>query len=304
MKQEAHEAFAAFVGLDWADAKHDGCLQAAGAAKREHCILEPTPEAIEAWVCALRQRFAGKPIALCLELNKGPIVFAWQKYDVLVLFLVNPLTLARSRDAFTPSRAKDDPTDAELQLELLCIHRDQLQPLTPQSPTMRALEQLVEPRRRVVGDKVRLTNRLPRTLKNSFPHGLHGLQEKDTALFWDVLRRWPTLQAAPRARRAPLETFFRAPHVRSAAVIAPRIQAITSAPPLTTAAGVIAPKALLVQALIAQLHATLQAIAACDTALAQRAQRPPDCSLFQALPGAGPVFAPRLLVAFGAQRDR
>ena len=116
MKQEAHEAFAAFVGLDWADAKHDVCLQAAGSAKREHFILEHTPEAIEAWVCALRQRFAGKPIALCLELNKGPIVFALRKYDFLVLFPVNPLTLARYREAFTPSRAKDDPTDAALQL--------------------------------------------------------------------------------------------------------------------------------------------------------------------------------------------
>ena len=29
MKQQALEAFAAFVGLDWADAKHDICLQAA-----------------------------------------------------------------------------------------------------------------------------------------------------------------------------------------------------------------------------------------------------------------------------------
>jgi hypothetical protein len=31
MNQIVHEAFAAFVGLDWADAKHEGCLQAAGA---------------------------------------------------------------------------------------------------------------------------------------------------------------------------------------------------------------------------------------------------------------------------------
>jgi len=67
MKQEPYAEFAAFVGLDWADAKHDVCLQAAGSTKREHCILEHTPEAIAAWVCALRQRFAGKPIAICLE---------------------------------------------------------------------------------------------------------------------------------------------------------------------------------------------------------------------------------------------
>jgi hypothetical protein len=152
--QEAHEEFAACLGLDWADAKHDVCLQAAGSAQRERCSLEHTPEAIDAWVGALHKRFEGKPIAICLELNKGPIVFAWRKYHFLVLFPVNPLTLARYRKAFTPSHAKDDPTAAELQLELLHTRRDKLQPLTPQRPTMRALEQLVEHRQRVVGDKV------------------------------------------------------------------------------------------------------------------------------------------------------
>src|SRR3989454_7000776 len=304
MKHQAHEEFAAFVGIDWADSKHDVCLQAAGSAKRECFVLTHTPAAIDAWVTALRTRFNGQPVAICLELNKGPLVFALRKYDFLVLFPINPLTLPRYREAFTPSRAKDAPTDAALQLELLLTHRDKLQPLNPQSPTMRALAQLVEHRRRVVGDQVRITNRLTSTLKNSFPHVLQWFQEKDTAIFCDVLRRWPTLKAVQLARRATLETFFRAHHVRYADVIAQRIQAITSATPLTTDDGVIAPNALLVQALVAQLRVTLQAIAAFDTAIAQRAQSHPDFPLCQALPGAGPVFAPRLLVAFGEQRDR
>jgi transposase len=304
MTHGAHEAFAAFVGIDWADTKHAVCLQTADSTKRECFQLEHTPEAIDAWVTTRRTRFNGQPVAMCLELNKGPLVSALRKYDFLVLFPINPLTLARYREAFTPSRAKDDPTDAALQLELLLTHRDKLQPLRPQSPTMRALAQLVEHRRRVVGDKVRITNRLTSTLKNYFPHVLQWFQEKDTAIFCDFLSRWPTLKAAQLARRSTLETFFRAHHVRYADVIAQRIQAIKSATPLTTDDGVIAPNALLVQALIAQLHATLQAIADFDTAIAQRAQSHPDFSLFQALPGAGPVFAPRLLVAFGEQRDR
>ena len=304
MTHGAHEAFAAFVGIDWADTKHAVCLQTADSTKRECFQLEHTPEAIDAWVTTRRTRFNGQPVAMCLELNKGPLVSALRKYDFLVLFPINPLTLARYREAFTPSRAKDDPTDAALQLELLLTHRDKLQPLRPQSPTMRALAQLVEHRRRVVGDKVRITNRLTSTLKNYFPHVLQWFQEKDTAIFCDFLSRWPTLKAAQLARRSTLETFFRAHHVRYADVIAQRIQAIKSATPLTTDDGVIAPNALLVQALIAQLHATLQAIADFDSAIAQRAQSHPDFSLFQALPGAGPVFAPRLLVAFGEQRDR
>jgi transposase len=304
MTHRSPEAFAAFVGIDWADAQHDVCLQAAGSTKRECCILEHTPEAIDAWVTTLRMRFNGQPIAVCLELNKGPLVSALRKYDFLVLFPLNPLTLARYREAFTPSRAKDDPTDAELQLELLLTHRDKLQPLQPQSPTMRALDQLVAHRRRVVNDKVRLTNRLTSTLKNYFPQVLQWFQDTDTHIFCDFLSRWPTLKAAQLARRSTLETFFRDHHVRSTDVIAQRLHAIKAATPLTTDEGVIAPHALLVQTLVNQLRVTLEAIEPFDNAIAQRAHSHPDFPLFQALPGAGPVFAPRLLVAFGEQRER
>ena len=221
-----------------------------------------------------------------------------------MLFPVNPFTVAKYREAFTPSRAKDDPTDAELQVALLLKHRDKLKPLQPQSPAMRALAQLVEHHRRLVGDKVRCTNRLTSALKNYFPQVLQWFPEKDTAIFCDVLSRWPTLKAAQLARRSTLEGFFRAHHVRAADVIDTRLQAIKSAMALTTDDGVITPHVLLVQALIAQLRVTLQAIADFDKAIAQRAQDHPDFPLFDAFPGAGAVFAPRLLVAFGEQRER
>jgi len=195
---------------------------------------------------------------------------------LLVLCPIHPLLLARERDACTPSRAKDAPTAAARQRARLRTQRDTLPPLRPQSPTLRALAQRVEPRRRVGGDPVRITPRLTRTLTNSLPHVLHGVQEKDTVLCCAVLRRWPTLQAAPRARRAPRATCFRAPHVRSAEGIAPRIQASTSATPRTTDAGVIVPKALLGQPLVTQLRGTLHARADFDTAMALCAQNPPD----------------------------
>src|SRR5256712_3310274 len=286
MKHVSQEECAAFVGLDWADTKHDVCLQAAGTTHREFLVLEHRPEAIDAWVQTLCTRFNGQPVAVCLELKKGPIVSALRTDDFLVLFPVNPFTLAKYREAFTPSRAKDDPTDAELQVELLLKHRDKLTPLAPQSPTMRALAQLVEHRRRLVGDKVRCTNRLTSALKNYFPHVLQWFQEKDTPIFCDFLSRWPTLKAAQLARRATLESFFRTHHVRSADVIQTRIEAIKRAVALTTDAGVIIPNTLMVHALVAQLRVTLQASADFDNPIAPRAQNNPHCPLFAALPAA------------------
>jgi transposase len=92
--------------------------------------------------------------------------------------------------------------------------------------------------------------------------------------------------------------------VRSADVINTRIHAIKAAMSLTTDEGVITPNAVLVQALVNQLRVPLEAIETFDHAIAQRAQSHPAFALFQALPGAGPVFAPRLLVAFGEPRAR
>jgi hypothetical protein len=229
MTRCATEEFAAFIGLDWADTKHEICLQVAGADKREFTVLEHQPEVIDAWTTDLLQRFQGRPIASALELNKGPIVEALRNYDGLVLFHINPMMLARYREAFTPSRAKDDPTDAEPQLDLLLRHRDTRKPLAPQRPEMRALSQLVAPRRRLVADRVRITNRLTSALKTYFPPVLQWLPNKETQLFCDFLSQWPTLKAAQLARRSTLARFFRQHHVHGEQRINERLEAMKSA---------------------------------------------------------------------------
>ena len=150
--------YTAFIGIDWADTKHDICLQEAHNDQREFDCIPHQVGDIEKWVLALRQRFGG-PIAIALELTKGPIVYALQKYDFLVLFPINPSTLAKYREAFTPSRAKDDPTDAELALDLLLHHPDRFQPLAPQSVELRALAIPVEQRSDLLNYRVVITYR-------------------------------------------------------------------------------------------------------------------------------------------------
>lgn len=296
--------FAAFIGLDWSDEKHDICLQVAGTSQRETRLLRHSPEAINDWACELRKRFEGKPIAIALELSKGPIVYALRKYNFIVLFPVNPITLAKYREVFTHSGAKDDPTDAQLALDLLLRYPDRLQQLDPQSPQMRALEQLVEMRRRLVDDQTRITNRLTSALKNYFPQPLQWFPEKDSVLFCDFLQRWPTLKSLRQARRTTLERFLHEHNVRQERLIEQRIEAIKSAVALTHDEAVIQPCSLLVKALVTQLRATLQAIETFDHEISKHAPAHPDFAIFESFPAAGPVFAPRLLTAFGEQRER
>jgi len=303
VKPAIEPSFTALVGIDWSDRKHDFCLQAAGSPQREFGVLEHSPEAITLWAKALYRRFGG-PIAVCLEIAKGPLVHALQRHEFIVLFPVNPATLAKYREAFVPSRAKDDPTDAQIALELLLRHRDKLQPLQPQGADMRTLATLVEQRRLLVGDKTRITNRLGSTLKEYFPQALDWFEDRDTVLFCDFLQRWPSLKHAKRARQATLRSFFSAHNLRRAPLIEERIHGIRSATALTDDVAVIGPHQLLVQALVAQLRVTLQAIDHFDAEITAVAKRLPDYALFAALPGAGSILAPRLLVAFGEQRER
>src|SRR5450631_353189 len=302
--QEEVSGFAAFIGIDWADRKHDVCLQVPGTDAVEASVVEHRPKAIEEWAHKLRERFAGQRIAVCLELSQGPIVSALLEHDIFVIFPVNPSTLAKYRRAFTPSRAKDDPTDAAIALELLRRHPEKLKPLRHESPHMRALRRLVEARRDLVQDRVRITNRLTFTLKDYFPQVLDWFRDKETEVFAAFLERWPSLPDAQRARRETIVAFFHAHSVRRASVIDRRVDAIKSERPLTSDAAVIEPARLLVEALLPQLRALSAGIARLDDEIARRCRQLPDYLLFADLPGAGRVFSARLLAAFGEQRDR
>ena len=65
--------YAAFVGIDWADRKHDVCLHAAGSSKREFSVLAHRPECIAHWAQALRQRFGPRvPSSAWLGVTLSP----------------------------------------------------------------------------------------------------------------------------------------------------------------------------------------------------------------------------------------
>src|SRR5437762_2244019 len=142
--------FAALIGIDWASQRHALCLYDCATAKRESSILEHTPEAIAQWARGLQERFKGKKIALCLEQSKGPLIYALLEYPFFVLYPVNPATAARYRQAFKTSRAKDDPSDAQVCLELLLHHREKLTPWLPDDASTRELCCLLQHRRTAI----------------------------------------------------------------------------------------------------------------------------------------------------------
>jgi hypothetical protein len=288
--------FTAYIGIDWADTKHDACLLAAGSEQREFMRFSHQVDSIEAWAHSMHQRFGG-PIAVVLELSKGPIVYALQKHEFFVLFPVNTSTLAKYREALTPSRAKDDSTDAKLALDLLIRQPERFKALRPQSIEMRTLMSLVEQRSRLVADKNRFTNRLRDASKQYYPQTLEWFDHIDTPVFCDFISRGLTLLQVKRARRCTLEGFFHAHNMRFAHVLEARLKSIKAATAFTLDQAVATPHRLQALVLVDQLRITVQAIQHFYEEIAVLASKHADYPLFSALPGAGPQLAPRLLAA-------
>ncbi len=302
MQMELSE-FTAVIGIDWADKKHDVCVQAAGSTEREFSTISHRADKIHEWAQLMLERHGGQ-MAVAIELSQGPIVSALQKYDCFVIYPINPTTLATYRKAFNPSGAKDDPTDAELALDLLTNHPERFTPLNPQSVQMRTLITLVEQRRRLMNDKGRITNRLRNALKQYYPQALDWFDHIDTPLFCAFIKQWPTLAQVKRARRTTLEKFFHAHKLYRKDVIERRIHSIQSAMPLTRDEAIITPYRLQALVQIDHLEVVFASLARYDAEIAALAPQHPDYALFSGLPGAGPQLAPRLLVAFGEQRER
>ena len=134
-----------------------------------------------------------------MEQPRGALLAQLSDYPGLEIYPVNPVTAARLRQAFVPSGAKDDLSDAELLLELLQRHRDRLRPLKPNTVQTRTLQLFVEQRRKMVDEKTRQKNRLTAELKLYYPQVLSWFAVIDTPLVGSFLRHWPTLQAVQRA---------------------------------------------------------------------------------------------------------
>ena len=300
-----HEpSFGVFVAIDWADQKHVWSLQAAGSNQREHGEIQHTPEAVEVWVGGLASRFPAQSIAVAVEQSRGALVFMLSKYEHLHIYPIHPRTAAQFRAALYPSGVKDDPIDANLLLDLLMHHREHLRRLNPDTEQTRLVQQLVEARRILVNEKTRQSNRLTAKLKLYFPQILNWFDAVDSALVGALLDRWPTLKALQKARQATLRSFFTEHNCRNTELIEQRLEQIRHATPAIRDAAVIQSAVAMVSVLVALIATLRQGIARLDRQIEQAAAAHPDFAIFNSFPGAGPVLAPRLLAAFGSQRDR
>lgn len=299
----AEPQFAALVAIDWADQKHFWSLRPYGG-NIERGVLENSPEAVEAWVTQLHQRFGGQPIAVALEQRRGALQVLLGKYEQLYLYPVHPTTAAKYRQAWYPSGSKSDGQDADLLLEILTQHRDRLRRLDPDTTEIRLLQFQVENRRKLVEERTALAQKLQDTLKIYYPQIPAWFDNVTTQMVTDWLEKWPTLQDVQKARATTVEKFLRAHGVRQEEEVQKRLAGIRDGVAATPDRAVIESCKPMVAAWVAQLRILHDAIRQLEKAIRELAAAQEDWPIFDSLPGAGDALAPRLLAAMGSRRER
>ena len=295
--------WAAFIAIDWADQKHDWAMQVPGKNKREHGQLAHTPEAIQTWMSELGKRFGDRPIAVALEQSRGALLFALSKYPNLVLYPLHPATASCFRQAMYPSGSKDDPRDADVQLELLLKHRERLQVWKPDTEQTRELQFLVEDRRRLVDHKTALLNQLTGRLKLYFPQMLSWFAA-DSVLLWRLLEQWPELKLLQKVASRKLKAFLQQDARSTPADVDSFLDQVRAAVPATHDRAVVSSAARLVQGLVRQLRLLRTEIQDYEKHIQGIVAQHPDFPIVSSFPGVGKALAPRLIAALGTQRER
>jgi hypothetical protein len=101
--ERSQPGYAAYIGINWADQKHDICLYDPITQQFEFSVIGSQPEAIAAWAEGLRKRFAGGAIlfqrryanAICTKQKRGSLIYALCKYEFLVIYPGSPQTVAK-----------------------------------------------------------------------------------------------------------------------------------------------------------------------------------------------------------------
>ena len=297
--------FELVIGLDRSDRKADLHLIDTTSGQARAQTIATAPEALHDWLAGLRQQHPAARVAICLEQPAASLILFLETYAWITLYAINPITLQKFREAFVTSRAKDDGKDARYLAELLFTHHDKLKAWQPDDAQTRLLQQLVSHRRAVVDERTGLTNRLQALLKQYFPQAL-DLCGEDLwrPLATAFLLKWPTLQALQKAKPATVKAFYYLHGSRSQKLIEQRLQTIAAAVALTDEAAVLESHVLRVQLICRQLQALQRTLGQFEQRLAEVFHAHPDREIFQSLPGAGPVLAPRLLASLGSERER
>ena len=248
-----------YVGVDWADREHQLYVGDEDGAKVAEMKVEETPEGMAELGCWLDERRAeGIELWAGIEKPHGRIVDFLLDYGVVV-YPINPKAVDRARDRFRMSQSKSDSFDARVLSEFVRTDHAHLRALQPSSEQAQELKILTRDQQRVLRHKTRFLHQLMATLKEYYPRPLEVFGDLGSQIARDFLKQYPTPAALSRLSRRQWDRFAKRQHHLSEKRCVELWEKLKK-PQLAVPQHVVRAKAQLVEVLLDQLQASVQAV--------------------------------------------
>ena len=297
-----------FVGIDWAEARHDVCvLDGAGAVLARGKVTNDVSGVDRLHAMVAEHAEDPSEVVVGIETDRGLLVGALVQAGYR-LYAINPLAASRYRDRHAVSGAKSDPGDAKVLADLVRTDRQNHREMAGDSELAEAVKVLARAHQNLIWSRQREVNALRSTLREFYPGALRAFSPSQLATVeaCSVLAMAPTPTSARdkltlQRLRGSLRASGRKRNVdRRAEQILDALQApeLTAAPLLEQAYGGV------VGSLVVVIDGLTHQIAKLEAELSERFEGHPDAEIITSLPGLSSVLGARVLAEFGDDPTR
>ena len=272
-----------FLGVDWADGKHDICVLDRDGQKVLVRQVEESAEGFSEFGRILTE-WADQGIELraIIEKPEGRIIDFLLDQGVSV-YPINPKSLKQARDLYRVSGAKSDLYDAWVLANLLRDHHRDLSVIQPNSEQVAELKIFTRDYHKLTVKKTRLVNQLKAELKAFYPRPMEIFEDLTTQTCLDFLKRFPTPEALERLTASGWRRFAKAHKMGE-----DRTQELwerVKAPQLPVRPHVVGAKSIQVQVITKELDVIVSAVSEYKRLIEDFFAATPAAELTKTLPG-------------------
>jgi transposase len=224
----------------------------------------------------------------------------------VVLFPVNPKQFSSYRESFRTTKAKSDKDDALLLARMLFERYKQMKAWKPEDENTRFLDRLCSTRRKWVEQRTTLGQRLLDLVKSYIPAILMLADAKlyECPLLLEILQKWPDPRELKKVNPKVLAALAAHHGIKNETQQQEIVTRLKKAPIHSKDTTLMTVSAMEAKALVKQVADCQELIVQLDQEIKMVLAKHPDALLFTTLRGAGVALAPRLLTAFGTDRNR
>jgi transposase len=294
-----------YVGIDWAEAHHDVCVEDAAGRVLAKAKVPEGIEGVER-IHEMVGAHADEPadVAIGIELDRGLLVGALVAagYEV---HAVNPLAVSRYRDRLAPAGAKSDPGDARVLAEAMRTDRHLHRTVAGDSEEAEAIKVLARAHQSLIWTRQRIGNQLRSVLREFYPGALRTFSDLTSVDAIAVLQIAPTPTAGRSLSKAKVRKALASggQKLRLDARASEIVEGLR-APQLGAPAFVEEAFGHQVASLVAVLQTLRTEIEELRGTLAASFEAHPDAEIITSLPGLSSVLGARVLAEFGDDRTR